>query len=180
MELFKLCVERSTITLPPVRSHSQLLMWVVQKPSFLVNCVHKQYSQCSCSCIETLVILQAKFHVVSSLLSVLKMLAYECPCTPLKISLPENETTVNLAKCLFHRNYAFIWRFDSYSITNKALVAFWREFHFNILGSLYIKMLTDPKIGVLHKCWPELSVKYSPVSPLAAVVLVSLLIKTSI
>ena len=24
------------------------------------------------------------------------MPVYECPCTPLKISLPENETTVNL------------------------------------------------------------------------------------
>ena len=35
--------------------------------------VHKQCSQCSCSCVETLVILRAKFHVVSSLLSVLKI-----------------------------------------------------------------------------------------------------------
>ena len=24
------------------------------------------------------------------------MLVYQCPCTPLKMSLPENETTVNL------------------------------------------------------------------------------------
>ena len=36
-------------------------------------CGHKQCSQCSCSCVETLVILWAKFHVVSSLLSVLKI-----------------------------------------------------------------------------------------------------------
>ena len=35
--------------------------------------VHTQYSQCSCSYVETLVILQAKFHVVSSLHSVLKI-----------------------------------------------------------------------------------------------------------
>ena len=29
------------------------------------------------------------------------MLASECPCTPLKISLPENETTVNLKSASF-------------------------------------------------------------------------------
>ena len=29
------------------------------------------------------------------------MLAYECPRTPLKISLPENETTVNLKSASF-------------------------------------------------------------------------------
>ena len=67
--------------------------------------VHKQCSQCSCSCVETLVILRAKFHVVSSLFSVLKivilMLAYECPRTGLKMSLPENETTVNLRSASF-------------------------------------------------------------------------------
>ena len=36
-------------------------------------CVHKQCSQCSSSCVETLVTLRAKFHVVSSLLSVLNI-----------------------------------------------------------------------------------------------------------
>ena len=49
-------------------------------------------------------ILRAKFHVVSSLLSVLKMailMTYECPCTPLKMSLPKNETTVNLKSAYF-------------------------------------------------------------------------------
>ena len=50
-------------------------------------------------------ILQAKFHVVSRLLSVLKivnlMLASESPSTPLKMSLFENETTVNLKKASF-------------------------------------------------------------------------------
>ena len=61
------------------------------------------------------------------------MLASECPCTLLKISLSENETMVNLKKCLFHRNYAFTRRFNSYTFTNKASVAFWREFHFNIV-----------------------------------------------
>ena len=70
----------------------QLLTWVVQKPSFFSKlCVCKQCSQCSCSCVETPVIPRVKFHVVSSLLSVLKiaiwMLAYERPSTPLKISL---------------------------------------------------------------------------------------------
>ena len=29
------------------------------------------------------------------------MLALECPCTPLRISLPENETTVNLKSASF-------------------------------------------------------------------------------
>ena len=45
-------------------------------------------------------VLRAKFHVLLSLLSVLKiailMLACQCPSTQLKISLPETETTVNL------------------------------------------------------------------------------------
>ena len=44
--------------------------------------------------------LPAKFHVVSRLLTVLKieilMLACQCSCNPLKISFPENETMVNL------------------------------------------------------------------------------------
>ena len=51
------------------RAEKQLLMWVVFKKLFSKLCVHKQCSQCSCSCVETLVILQAKFHVVSSLLT---------------------------------------------------------------------------------------------------------------
>ena len=42
---------------------------------------------------------------MSSVLSVLKieilMPVSECPCTPLKISLPENETTVNLKTATF-------------------------------------------------------------------------------
>ena len=50
-------------------------------------------------------ILPTKFHIVLSLLSVLKieilMLAYQCPCTPLKISLPESETMVNLKHAFF-------------------------------------------------------------------------------
>ena len=61
------------------------------------NCVHKQCSQCSCSCVETLVILRAKFHVVLSLLNVLKIASVKVPLAlPLKMSLPENENTVNL------------------------------------------------------------------------------------
>ena len=50
-------------------------------------------------------ILRAKFPVMSSLLSVLKiailMLAFECPSTPLKMNLPRNETTVNLKSASF-------------------------------------------------------------------------------
>ena len=51
-------------------------------------CVHKQCSQCLCSCVETLVMLRAKFHVVLSLLSLaisdsvldfVTMLACQCP-----------------------------------------------------------------------------------------------------
>ena len=59
---------------------------------FRKHCVHKQCSQCLCSCVETLVMLWAKFHVVLSLLSLkiaIFMLALKCPCTPLKISLPK-------------------------------------------------------------------------------------------
>ena len=43
-------------------------------------CVHKQCSQCWCSCVETLVMLPEKFHVVSRLLTVLKLeiLASKC------------------------------------------------------------------------------------------------------
>ena len=51
-------------------------------------CVHKQCSRCWCSCVETLVMLRAKFHVVSSLLSVQKI---EILMLASKISLPENE-----------------------------------------------------------------------------------------
>ena len=41
-----------------------------QNVLFSKLCVHKQCSQCSSSCVETPVILPAKFHVVLSLLSV--------------------------------------------------------------------------------------------------------------
>ena len=53
-------------------------------------------------CVETLVILQATFHVVSSLLSVLKivilMLAY---ALPLKMNLSQKQNTVNLESASF-------------------------------------------------------------------------------
>ena len=68
------------------------------------------------------------------------------PSTPLKISLPKNKTMV---KCLFRCNYAFTRRFDSYSITNKALVAFWCEFHFKMRYSSsrrsYCNVLISPR-----------------------------------
>ena len=59
------------------------------------------------------------------------MLVYQCPCTPLKISLPENETTVNLKSASFLVIMLLHEGLTQYSITNKALVAFWPEFHFN-------------------------------------------------
>ena len=40
---------------------------------FSVTHKHKQCCQCWCSCVETLVMLPAKFHVVSRLLTVLKI-----------------------------------------------------------------------------------------------------------
>ena len=47
----------------------------------------------------------SKVYVVLSLLSVFKiaflMLALECPSTPLKMSLPKNETTVNVKSAFF-------------------------------------------------------------------------------
>ena len=57
----------------------------------------------------------------------------------MKMSLPENETMVNLKKSFFCRNYAFTRGFDSFSITNEALVAFWREFHFNYMYQTCVK-----------------------------------------
>ena len=76
------------------------------KTLFSKLCAHKQCSQCSCSCVETLVILRAKLHVVSSLLSVLKiaMLPLICPSTVyshLKWVWPENENTMNLKSASF-------------------------------------------------------------------------------
>ena len=84
----------------PVRSHSGIdtfsLPWrrrakdtaaavSSSETFFLVNSAKTN------NVLNALVILRAKFHVVSSLLSVLKiailMLAYECPSTPLKIGL---------------------------------------------------------------------------------------------
>ena len=67
-----------------------------KKLLFSKLCVHKQCSKCSCSCVETLVILRAKFYFVSSFLSVLK-----APALHWKIVLPENENVVNLKSALF-------------------------------------------------------------------------------
>ena len=92
----------------PVRSHSGIdtfcLPWRRRAEDTAVNvscseselCVHKQSSQCSCSCVETLVILQA-FMLYRAFLVFLKWrLKKSAPCTPLKISLPENKNTVDL------------------------------------------------------------------------------------
>ena len=59
------------------------------------------------------------------------MLLYECPCTPLKMSLSESETTVNLKSASFvvimllHEGLTHILR-------KKSLNCIWQEFHFNI------------------------------------------------
>ena len=59
-----------------------------------------------------------------------------------KDSFPECDLTgrrvmVNRSSlCLHRRNYDFTRSFDSYSIANKALVAFWQEFHFNSAACL--------------------------------------------
>ena len=53
----------------------------------------------------------------------------KCPCTPLKISLPKNKTMVNLKSASFI--IIMLWHEGLTSIANKALVCFWREFHFN-------------------------------------------------
>ena len=76
--------------------------------------------------------LRAKFHVVSSLLSVILTLTYHAPSTPVQNECAQNR---NYGKCFFLHNYAFTRRFDLYSIPNKALVAFWQEFHFKETGT---------------------------------------------
>ena len=67
-------------------------------------CVHKQCSQCSYSCVETLVILRAKFHVVSSLFSVLNSdfdAIVKVPLALGKWASPKNEIRVNLKSASF-------------------------------------------------------------------------------
>ena len=100
---------------PQAALHSEielLLRWVVQKTFLLENL------GCSCSCVETLVILRAKFHIVSSLLSVLKNSDVDAMVQALlalrKWAWPENKTTVNLksasfvAIMLFHKGLTHI------------------------------------------------------------------------
>ena len=94
------------------------------KTLFLVNCVHKQCSQCSTSCIETLVILRAKFHVVSSLNSVLKIKIYFDAIIKVPVALPkrpENENTVNL-KCASFVRFGQVFRFKSFTVRVTATV----------------------------------------------------------
>ena len=75
--------------------------------SCLVFMIGSTLWPCSCSCVETLVILRAKFHTVSNLLSVLKtvivMLGLGLGLGLAKVSValpkwvwPENENTANL------------------------------------------------------------------------------------
>ena len=77
---------------------------------------------------------QAKFHVVSYLHSVLKIailiLASECPCTPLKISLPKNETTLNLKSASFVMILHLHKGLTHFQSQIKAIAAFYLEFHF--------------------------------------------------
>ena len=79
-------------------------------------CVHKQCSQCSSSCVETLVILRAKFHVVSSLLSVLNIAILSTQRSHWKWFCPEQWKYGHL-KCA-----AFIvikWKFDMGTFTKR-------------------------------------------------------------
>ena len=100
--------------------------------------VQKQCSQCSCSCVETLVRIRAKFHVVPSLFSVLSilMLASECPCTPFKVSLPKNETTLNLKSAslaiIMHVHESLI----HIQSQIKPRLLFWQEFYFKAVPVL--------------------------------------------
>ena len=102
--------------MPEVRQHPTPTM-SRSKTFFLVNSVYKtMLSMFMCRDPGDTT---SKVHVVSSLVSVLKiailMLALKWPCTPLKIILSKNETRVNL-KSLFCCNYAFTQRFESCSI----------------------------------------------------------------
>ena len=96
-------------------------------------CAHKQCSQCSCSCVEILVILQAKFHVVLSLLTVLRILMLSLICpeqSHWKWVWPENENTVNLKSASFIVIMLLHEGLTRTHSQKKAYVAFWREFHF--------------------------------------------------
>ena len=55
---------------------------------------------------------------------------------PFKINVPKTKTTGNLKSASFIV-IILTWRFDSYSIPNKASIAFWRESRFNALTWLY-------------------------------------------
>uniref|UniRef100_A0A671U4D6 THAP-type domain-containing protein n=1 Tax=Sparus aurata TaxID=8175 RepID=A0A671U4D6_SPAAU len=52
------------------------------------------------------------------------------PLHPIENQLARKRNYGKSQKCLFRRNYAFTRRFNSYSNTTKASVAFGREFHF--------------------------------------------------
>ena len=63
------------------------------------------------------------------------MLACECPRTPFKITLPENETTANLKSASFvvimllHEGLTHI---HSQKKKKKSLGFFWQDFHFKV------------------------------------------------
>ena len=65
-------------------------------------CVHTLcVSQCWCSCVETLVILPAKFHVVSRLLSVLKTAKKSAPISPIENEFEPKMKTQLILKVAF-------------------------------------------------------------------------------
>ena len=47
------------------------------------------------------------------------------------------DTMSESQKCLFRPNYAFTRRFDSGTLTKKASLASWREFHFKVEGTQF-------------------------------------------
>ena len=94
-----------TIALLPVRSHSGINTICLLHFLFSKLCVHKQCSQCPC---------RDPGDTTSKVSSCVE------PSQCFKNSHFDAQTKVD-----------FTQRFDSYTFTNKAKVAFWRELHFN-------------------------------------------------
>ena len=69
---------------------------------------------------------------------------------PLKIILTRKLKYGKSLKWLFRRNYAFTQRFDSGTFTEKAYVAFWREFPFKA-----VFCNPGPALHVLDVCLPQ-------------------------
>ena len=118
--------------------------------------------------VETLVILWGKFHIVSSLLSVLIIILIiksdfdaitNLPqAFQLKMSLTRKQKYDKSYKCLFRCNYAFTQRFDSYTFTKKSKLHFgksftWRPLFLLDAGSNSVKFSTEQqKVFFARNC----------------------------